>query len=565
MNFKKVYGLLKNNRGSIFICVLLFTFSFTFYFANSVPIFFSQDEMCAYYSAQSLINEGNVQLDTPLNKEYNTNIFIPAIGAYKTSSEIYLKSFPGTTIFLAIILILLGDASFYLIPNFFASFCIVLIYLIGLKLFKSKPTAALAAIILSLTPIFVQWSVNYYNNIPTLFFVLSAFLFFIYGLDKEKQIFLFVSGVLLAIAIFLRLPQIFLLIPFIAYFYFKARVCTRETHQLLIENKKMLFAFLLPIALMLFVFIPLSNTYLYQDPLFFPHLSPSYRSMQETPTASLAQTNEWAYRILLFFTGTKTELSEFSLGNMTENLFFHFNYFITSIFAFPLLCIALLGIFMVVIKKPKGRPLVIFLFLLFFCLLIFYGKQSGNYYGFGKEQIRVSFFRYLLPVYAFLSLFASYFLVQITKPFNKNVRVSTFSLIILLIVATSLCFSYSEDYYGLNKLNAYRKDVGDERGTIQEMIKPDKSIVITGYYTDKLVYSGRNNNIIYYHRIPKCYWPEISKTVDKILLNNEYPVFFISTDFYDKDIQLKEFLEQQFKITLIESINDIEVYSVKES
>jgi len=94
-----------------------------------------------------------------------------------------------------------------IISILFASGCLLLIYLIGEEIFDQK-TAIIASLLLFLTPLFFYYPSYAFSGIPSTFFALLSFYFFI----KKNIVY---TGIFAAISFLFRFPQGIMLISFL--------------------------------------------------------------------------------------------------------------------------------------------------------------------------------------------------------------------------------------------------------------------------------------------------------------------------------------------------------------
>lgn len=137
----------------------------------------------------------------------------------------------------------------------FAFGVLILTYILALHLFN-KHAACLSVLLLCLTPLFLFDSMQILTGIPSVFFVLLSFYFFLKSDDKKH---LFFAGFFAALAFLMRFPSGLLLIALYALLVFYAY--DKKAYRLLPLNLCFLtLGFLLPVLVFM-----LFNAYLYHS------------------------------------------------------------------------------------------------------------------------------------------------------------------------------------------------------------------------------------------------------------------------------------------------------------
>ena len=187
MKTRKFLVVLQKSKIEISIALLLFIFSFCFFNAYTIPFETTSDEVLLQYSAEKLLETGNANIFNKLNYKYDTYLFASYLTAFDEYGNAYLANYSGTIIFYSAALLIFSENVFLILNNLLAGFCVILVYLICLQLFKANYLAILGAVLVLTMPVFIKLSVDFLATIPFLFF----FLFSVYFLltDYKKKYF----------------------------------------------------------------------------------------------------------------------------------------------------------------------------------------------------------------------------------------------------------------------------------------------------------------------------------------------------------------------------------------
>ena len=107
-----------------------------------------------------------------------------------------------------------------LLSVIFSSGCVVLLYLLGRKLFD-QTTALCAALVFTVSPIFLSVSVYGNSHTLSLFFFLCSLLALAHYQEKYRRILLYISAILLGLAGACRIQDLAVLLPAVVYFYWE--------------------------------------------------------------------------------------------------------------------------------------------------------------------------------------------------------------------------------------------------------------------------------------------------------------------------------------------------------
>lgn len=474
-----------------FIPVALFFLSLSTFAYFSVPVLSTQDEGAIFASTLSLIYDNDFKYTNQYNSVYETNVIAPSFVSYKSADLLYYNTFFGTSVFFTPVVLFL-DSYYYIFFPIIASFSIILIYLISEKIFNSKVTGVFSSLILMFMPIFVMYSVTYFNNIVIVFFYLIAF--YIMVLKKisfEKKAIL--VCLFLSLAIIIRFDQILVHFVYILIFWYLYQ------RELKMERRWKNFASIFSLGL-IFLFITISSiSFSASGSIFYsPQLAPyAYipLSHNEITISDIYKSYNASSidRVIAYLLGTKTGIYEFSVFDHFNTQWLHIKYLLSATFAFPFIYLSLLG-FIYIIFGKKYTFLVIFILLILFNTLLIYGS-GREYYGLEQVTLKNAFLRYSLPFFVFSSIPAAY-LIKCLLSVNKNslVRITLASSIFIAVLLISFSASMNPDTYGIERLNTYRVDqlnIQKELSNFYEI--NDNTLIITGFYTEKHLYPISTN------------------------------------------------------------------------
>ena len=178
MKTRKFLVVLQKSKIEISIALLLFIFSFCFFNAYTIPFETTSDEVLLQYSAEKLLETGNANIFNKLNYKYDTYLFASYLTAFDEYGNAYLANYSGTIIFYSAALLIFSENVFLILNNLLAGFCVILVYLICLQLFKANYLAILGAVLVLTMPVFIKLSVDFLATIPFLFFFCFQFIFY---------------------------------------------------------------------------------------------------------------------------------------------------------------------------------------------------------------------------------------------------------------------------------------------------------------------------------------------------------------------------------------------------
>jgi len=392
-----VFKKIKKNTWIILIIILLFGFYLRMFVApNSHHIFFDED---IYLNmAQNIVNEGKACL---CNYGTPDNCF----------NCISNKQPYGLPAFYAVFFFLFGVSETVAVnvSIIIATFSILLVFLVSYLLFKEEKLSVYSALVFTLIPIHIRWSVTQALGLPLVFFSLLTILLFLIYLEKRKTPVLFAFFCTLAYTCQIR-PESMLMVVVVASFFIFVDNDIFKT----VRDRK----FLIALALFLILILP---------------------TVEHTDNMKY---EDWGA------SGNK-----FSKDIIKRNLADNSKFFVENT-RFPLIftIFSIAGIIFGLYKYPKKIIPFIIWFLLFFAIFIPFYAGSFNY---GKD---VRFSLNLYPSVAIFSGLGFYLLnLILLKKFKQKkqfAKLSIYILIILLILLSFISFIGFVSNYGENGWDA---------------------------------------------------------------------------------------------------------------
>jgi len=532
----------------IVLPLILFILFLTFYVSISQNFLNAQDEGVIYHSSKNFISQHNFRCPCDqLNIEYKTNVFYDYYCAYKTPTEVYFKQFPSTIIFYSTFVYLFGEKVLFYLSPLFGSLTVVIIFFLSKSIFKSYTASIFSSIILGTSPIFANWSSELFSNIPASFFLFASFLLII-NYKSRKNIFFLLIGICLICMLIVRLDYIIFIPGIIIFIHYHIKEINIK--------KKILLIF----TLLLFVF-PVINIIAYKDPLYSTYLSPRY--MENNSSKGLEDSFDSLNHILLWLSGTKDSIKEFDLSEKITNVGLHIIGFFKSYWVFPGVYPGLVGLFLLQYKKNENKKFLLLFVAFFVIVILFYGNRF-TYYG-DFENTRSSFFRYLLPLYIYLSIFIGYmFSILLEQTKNKKMKIILIAIISILALCINVDNITSETYKGITTRNSYRLHDMDRMNEITSLISQNTEtnevkIVLNGYVTFKYLNSDiLNYSTIYHHRFYTDVQRDVVIPLIMDISKSDYKIFLVSRDEYeDKEIITLLKSTPEIKLNLIKKIDNL--------
>ncbi len=385
--FKKI----KKSTWIILIIILLFGFYLRmFVVPHSHHIFFDED---IYLNmAQNIVNEGKACLCNYGNTENCFNCI--------SNKQPY-----GLPAFYSIFFFLFGVSETVAVnvSIIIATFSILLVFLVSYLIFKEEKLSVYSALVFTLVPIHLRWSVTQALGPLLVFFSLLTILLFLIYLEKRKGFILFAFFCTLAYACQIRPESMLMAVVAASFFIFMDHNIFK-----IVRDKKFL------IALILF-FILILPTVEHTDNM---------------------KHEDWG-----------ASGSKFSKDIIKRNLADNSRFFVENT-RFPLIftIFSIIGLIFGLYKYPKKIIPFIIWFLLFFAIFIPFYAGSFNY---GKD---VRFSLNLYPSVAIFSGLGFYLLnLILLKRFKQKkelIKLSIHVLVILLIIVSFIPFIGLVSNYG---------------------------------------------------------------------------------------------------------------------
>ena len=511
--------------------VLLVAFTATYLAINTVPMVSAQDESAIVNGGHALATTGSLQVTSPLNDRYHTNIIGQLHVTYRTSTEMYYRTFPGTAVLYAPFSVLPDDFGYRLFTATFGTVAIVALYLSGWKLLQSWWGGLAGALVFAVSPAFGHWAVIVFNNVPVLALELSALAVVLWA-PRERTVWFCVAGALMSLAFFARITEIVFVLPVFVLVFWRTRAL------------RPLAAFgaagLAGVAL-----VVITNQVFYGDPLFLPQVGswiPLLPGSQ--PASSQVLLESYAQ----FATGAHGSVSNFSWLEKLDHEWFHVRYLASSTFAFPFLPLAFAGLaWRLAAGKRDIWLLAGAIFTVALAILAIYG-QKNDYYGVGQSIVRSSFVRYSLPVYALLSVAAGAFLLDTGRVFRAGTLTAMLPFTLIAIVVTvGVAHSYDSSVYGFNRLNGFRQDDRAAWSEVESFLDTNRvrPLVIGGPSAEKLVDSKYELYFINYDPLTAVgRWAVIEPVVEQAV--RERNVYFVASNSNAADKALLDYLYATF-------------------
>jgi len=385
--FKKI----KKSTWIILIIILLFGFYLRMFVApQSHHIFFDED---IYLNmAQNIVNEGKACLCNYGNTE---NCF----------SCISNKQPYGLPAFYAMFFFLFGVSETVAvnISIIIATFSILLVFLISYLLFKEEKLSVYSALVFTLIPIHLRWSVTQALGPLLVFFSLLTILLFLIYLEKRNMFILFAFFCTLAYTCQIRPESMLMAVVAASFFIFMDSEIFKT-----VRDRK----FLIVLALFLILILP-----------------------------TVEHTNNMKYE------DWGASGNKFSKDVIKGNLVDNSKFFVENT-RFPLIftIFSIIGIIFGLYKYPKKIIPFIIWFLLFFAIFIPFYAGSFNY---GKDV------RFSLNLYPSVAIFCGlgFYLLNLIllkrfKQKKEPIKLSIHILIILLILVSFVPFVGLISNYG---------------------------------------------------------------------------------------------------------------------
>lgn len=319
---------------------------------------------------------------------------------------------------------LLGDSEWAgrLVPALLGALTIPLFYLAAQRLVKDRTIAALAALLLAMSPWHIYWSQNVRYPVALLLFFLAALYFFYVGMEEDRPSYFVISFLFLALVVKERLYGLFFL-PVIVTYILGILLLGYERPAGL--HWKNLLIFTLPTLA-----------------LGIPLLLPYAQSLDTFGEISVRYVNSNPYQIL---------------GGVLWRL------------GFPVIGLGLAAAMLLTMRKERFGLLLILnaLVPLVALLLISLVAKAANHYIF-----------VILPAWLLL---ASYGLINLVRLIREHQPLFLFALVMILVAEYSF-----NDYLYYEYYNGYRQDFRSAYDYLRENMGEDDQLIasdaISVYY-----------------------------------------------------------------------------------
>jgi hypothetical protein len=481
--------------------VVLVAFTTTYVALNTVPVVTSPDESAIIHGGHEITQSGTLRITNELNDRYDTNIIGGLHVSYRSPTDFYHKTFPGTAMLYAPFSAMPDDYGFRIYTALFASIAVLALYTVSWRVLRSSAAGLIAAVAFAGSPAFGHWSVTVFNNIPVLAFELTALAVLLVP-DDLKRRHLATAGILMAAAGFIRLTEFALVVPMLGLIVWRTR-SIREA---------------LPFAGAIVcgvVAVLVANQVVSGDAFFYPQIGTPFLSSGAETSGGSSGGQSWFERYFLYVIGTQGSVSNFDFIDKIDNVLFHVRYLSSSIFAFPLLALGMTGVvWMVAARRRHALPVAIGVVTVAAYIILLYGQQEHNYFGYGQASTRSSFVRYSLPIYALLSIGVAAVFVEATRYLALRrtavVPMCLFGTAIVGLIGIAL--SYDFDVYGFNRLNRARERDGLAWERFEEVLSQSEGpLLFAGVNSMKLIDGQDYPNVVNYSAVPSGrLWPLVT-------------------------------------------------------
>jgi hypothetical protein len=492
-------------RANAVAVALLVAFVAVFVALNTVPFISAQDEAATIQGARQLVQEGNLRIESPLNEQYDTNIVGTAFAAYRAPDEAYYRTFAGAAILYTPFTLLPDDAGFYAWTVLFGAGAVIGVYLVALQLLQSRTGALGAAALFATSPVFAHWGTTVFTNIPVLGFELAA-LAIVLSSEPKAIAPAALAGALMGLAVFVRASEAVFILPLAALVLWRQR------------DGRALGAFVAP-AVAGGALLLVANMAFYGDAFFLPHAATNYM----TPEVVAPAEQTLGERTLDLVAGTDTDSSQPYVIEKLDNVLYHARYLLTSTFAFPFLAAGLAGVaWRLAAGRRESWVLVAAIAATAGAVLLAYGHQADNYFGYGDPVVRSSFIRYALPVYALLAVAGAAFFLEAGRALLRSAdrrMLAVAGSALVAVLAIGVFQSYDREVYGLNRLNDSREQDQTASASINSYLKARTlPVIVGGASGSKLLDQETHTQFVNYSPLPAILrgallWPVLEKGI----------------------------------------------------
>ncbi len=527
---------MKKTKKIIVIASILILFAlYLFFFVNAfIPkiLALSTDEMRYYYFIDSVITNGNAQINIGLNHDYNTTLFSypRGISVFGKDDKLYINSLSGPIYFYSIQAFFLTNEqfkSFFLYQNFLLLIIVIILaWIINIKLFQLLTQKNQVGFSFLLTWTFVITpSIIFVSTFPLDFLI--SLLFFemcIYSLLNDN---LFLSYVFLGVSMWLRITYLF----FIPMLIFYSLIVKKKQYNFILKEISIFF--------LLFIFLNILSTFV----LFNSPISPAYLNIAYQPG-----TNSVSKPFLQLYLTKFEDIAK----NFPTNFIMLVRYY--HIFYYPLILISFSTLVLLFLKNlnPKIKWLIIIFIFVILINMAYYSIIAQNLFGYGKVIAESNVFRYLIPITFLFNLLV---LIMFSKLNISKHNIIVFGFLILILFVNA-----SKSYISTNGNLKYQTEYEQNLHSFKTqnlnstMFNVSKTIVITPDIVSVEVFYPEIKNLIYVTNLNNESYLQMKSLIIK-LLNDDYKVilpYSLGYSFYSEDKLYFDTFSKDFNLTKME-------------
>ncbi len=397
------------------------------------------DDKNLYVFSNVLLESGHLWYQSPLNLQFDTNAFVPALDEYVSEAgegeRMRAPYSPGV-----FFLICAGNLLGYRGPFFIVSLAglagLLFLYLTVRRLYGIK-AAALSLLLLGSSAAYIYWSNMLFSNIPALAFTLGGVYFVVMAVARPQRL----RYYLLAAAFFAA--SIWIRYEFVVFAALAMLPPLRNFRKLKLKNVLFSLAFLGVLGGLI---------------LLLNHVTTG--SLFGVPQKAGATAAEYLVNYPARFRGF-------------EVLFANGKMYVYAVA--PLLTV--LGVLGLLHAIKNERSVYVLLFALAGALVFYYYGNNIHFWGYGKYWLAASYTRYFLPLFTALAFFAALFLTGFLG--RLPWRRSTLALLTFLVIATHAYASFSllsRADFGLS----YTRDYMEGRRSVDDFARtlPRGAIIV---------------------------------------------------------------------------------------
>lgn len=480
-NIKNKLTKIEYNREIIYLIVL---FLFLFFACNYITITHHNwvvhpSEAEALFFSKEKYDIGTFTMERNVYGTLPDPVFVRSFGVF-IDNKIVPRIAYGI-IFISTIGQIFGIECPFFLCSVLNLIGLLFLYLLIRNVYNKK-IACFSTFLFSVSFPFIFWNNMLYGN-------LLGFSFFVIGLyfvskivikDKTRLINYLLATVFFSFLVWTRYEGYIYLLFTIPYLLF-------------IYRKKINFIyFIISILLFLSLIFPyfILNNQFYGSPFTIGYVEKTTRLGETQTTSEIVPGGLFdnlingANRIYNSF--PLLRIGFFKERGIAGGIIFLFNNiksYIYNIYTLPTL-LGIMGFFMS-FRKRDISPFIIPLILLSIFLIYFEG--ASYHWGFDQPWVSSFYSRYWFVVYATLSIFASYFLINLNRKinFSRKYKVVVINAILIIVIFSSM----NTTFYASEGLTSTANSKNSWYNLEQwAKTTPDDSIIVSGYFS-KIIYS----------------------------------------------------------------------------